>query len=73
MCLAKPGRIIELKNDKATVSYGGAKIAAVTTLTPKAKEGDYVLVHAGFTIEILEESDALKTLECFEEMEKAGE
>ena len=70
MCLAIPGKIIEISSDKnhAMVDYGdGTKRQANISLV-KVKKGDYVLVHAGFAIEILDESEAKKTLELFREM-----
>ncbi len=70
MCLAIPGKIIEISSDKkhAMVDYGdGTKRQANISLV-KVKKGDYVLVHAGFAIEILDESEAKKTLELFKEM-----
>ena len=70
MCLAIPGKIIEISSDKnhAMVDYGdGTKRQANISLV-EVKKGDYVLVHAGFAIEILDESEAEKTLELFREM-----
>ena len=70
MCLAIPGKIIEISSYKnhAMVDYGdGTKRQANISLV-KVKKGDYVLVHAGFAIEILDEDEAKKTLELFKEM-----
>lgn len=70
MCLAIPGKIIGISSDKkhAMVDYGdGTKRQANISLV-KVKKGDYVLVHAGFAIEILDEDEAKKTLELFKEM-----
>ena len=70
MCLAIPGKIIEINSDKnhATVDYGdGTKRKANISLVD-VKKGDYVLVHAGFAIEVLDEKEAEKTLELFREM-----
>jgi len=70
VCLAIPGKIIEISSDKnhAMVDYGdGTKRQANISLV-KVKKGDYVLVHAGFAIEILDEDEAKKTLELFKEM-----
>jgi len=70
VCLAIPGKIIEISSDKnhAMVDYGdGTKRQANISLV-EVKKGDYVLVHAGFAIEILDESEAEKTLELFREM-----
>ena len=70
MCLAIPGKIIEIDSDKnhATVDYGdGTKRRANISLVD-VKKGDYVLVHAGFAIEVLDEKEAEKTLDLFREM-----
>ena len=70
MCLAIPGRIIELDKKKqiATVDYGsGTKRKANVSLV-QVKIGDYVLVHAGFAIQVLDEKEAQETLTLFKEM-----
>ena len=72
MCLAIPARIIELKGDKAVVNAMGNKFAAKTTLLPKAKLGDLVLVHAGFAISMVDEQEAKKTWEIIEKINEVG-
>ena len=70
MCLAIPGKIIEIEkdNEHAIVDYGdGTKRKANISLV-EVKIGDYVLVHAGFAIEVLDEKEAQKTLDLFREM-----
>ncbi|MBW6462507.1 MAG: HypC/HybG/HupF family hydrogenase formation chaperone [DPANN group archaeon] len=55
MCLAIPGKIIEIDKDNATIDYNGIKKQAkIILISPKI--GDYVLVHAGFAIEILKKN-----------------
>ncbi len=71
MCIATPGKIENIIKDKAIVDFNGTKVEASTRLKPATKKDDYVLVHAGFIIEIVEEKDALKTLACFDEIENA--
>lgn len=66
MCLAVPGRISEIKGNKAIVDYGGVKRTADISLVD-VKEGDYVIVHAGFAIQVLSKKDAEETLKIFEE------
>ncbi|NOQ56182.1 MAG: HypC/HybG/HupF family hydrogenase formation chaperone [Nanohaloarchaea archaeon] len=52
MCLAIPGKVIEIDGDTAVIDYDGIKKhAKIMLVSPKI--GDYVLVHAGFAIEIL--------------------
>ena len=70
MCLAIPGKVIEIDKNKehATVDYGdGTKRKANITLV-NVKIGDYILVHAGFAIEVLNEKEAQETLDLFREM-----
>lgn len=69
MCLAIPARIVELEADKAVVDAMGNRFKAKTTLLPKAKLGDVVLVHAGFAISLVDEEEAKKTWELFAEIE----
>ena len=70
MCLAIPGKIIEIDKNKehAIVDYGdGTKRKANVTLVD-VKTGNYVLVHAGFAIEVLSKKEAEETLDLFREM-----
>ena len=70
MCLAIPGKIVEIDENKehATIDYGdGTKRKANVTLVD-VKIGDYVLVHAGFAIEVLDEKEAQETLDLFREI-----
>ena len=75
MCLAIPGKIVEIDANKqhALVDYGdGTKRRANITLVD-VKKGDYVLVHAGFAIQVVDEQEAQETLSLFKEMLSAGE
>ena len=75
MCLAIPGKIVEIdtKNQHATVDYGdGTKRQANVSLVD-VKKGDFVLVHAGFAIEVLDKKEAMETLDLFREMLSAEE
>ena len=69
MCLAIPARIIEMEGDRAVVDAMGNRWKAKTTLLPDAKLGDFVLVHAGFAISLVDEEEAKKTWELFAEIE----
>lgn len=69
MCLAIPMEITEIKeNNMATVTVTGATRDVALDLTPQAKVGDYVLVHAGFAIEVVDADFAAETLSLIEEM-----
>ncbi|NGM16795.1 HypC/HybG/HupF family hydrogenase formation chaperone [Eggerthellaceae bacterium zg-887] len=64
MCLAIPARITERKEGSlATVDILGVSRDVALDLTPQAEEGDYVLVHAGFAIEVVDEAFAQDTLD----------
>ena len=74
MCLAIPGKIVDIdaEKERAVVDYGdGTKREANITLV-EVKIGDYVLVHAGFAIQVLDEKEAKETLDLFREMLSAG-
>lgn len=67
MCLAIPGQVVELKDDHmAVVDYGGTRREA-NIMYVQAKIGDWVVVHAGFALQILDEAEALETLELWDE------
>ncbi len=70
MCLAIPGKIVELdkKKQHATVDYGGGTKRKANVSLVQVKQGDYVLVHAGFAIQVLDKKEALETLALFREM-----
>lgn len=76
MCLAIPGKIktIETQMDglvrMAKVQFGGISKEASLEMVPQAKEGDYVLVHVGVAISVVNEEEAKKT---FEFLKEAGE
>ena len=68
MCLAIPAQITKIKEcASAEVNILGVKRTIATDLTPTAQLGDYVLVHAGFAIEIVSEEEAQKTLDLIRE------
>jgi hydrogenase expression/formation protein HypC len=69
MCLAKPLQLISIDENGTTglVSAGGTIMPVGLELVPEAAPGDYVLVHAGMAIELLDESDAVSILEAYEE------
>lgn len=67
MCLAIPGRIVEINDAKAVIEVGNVKREVFVQLVPDVKLGEYVLVHAGCAIEIVDEEEALKTLEILKE------
>lgn len=70
MCLAFPGKIIEIKNQQATVDFDGVQKHVSISLVSDAVIGDHVIVHAGFAIEKLSEEDAWIVLEEYEKAKK---
>lgn len=68
MCLALPMRIIAVDGALATIATAGLEQRASLMLVPTAKVGDYVLVHAGFAISVLDEAEANETLELLREI-----
>ena len=74
MCLAIPMEITELKDGgMATVSASGATRDIALDLTPNAKVGDFVLVHAGFAIEVVSEQAANETLDLIRQFPEFAE
>ena len=57
MCLAFPAKIVDIKDSLATVERSGVKRDASLMLLPDAKVGDYVLIHAGFAMQIVDEQE----------------
>ena len=69
MCLALPARVVELQApDNAIVELGGVRKTVSVALTPEARVGDYVIVHVGHAIGLLDADEAEKTLALFAEM-----
>jgi hydrogenase expression/formation protein HypC len=69
MCLALPARIVALQDaDQAVVDLGGVRKTVSVALTPEARVGDYVIVHVGHAIGLLDAEEAERTLALFAEM-----
>lgn len=68
MCLAVPMKLESVEGDLGTVSIGGVKRKIGITLLENPKKGDYVLVHAGFAIKIIDELEAEETIKLLNEM-----
>ena len=71
MCLAVPLKLIEIHGNDAVGEEMGMRRAVRVDFIPEPKLGDYVMVHAGFAIERLEEAQALEDLETWEELRDA--
>ena len=68
MCLAIPMKIIEVNDNIGIVESGNIRKKVVLSLINPVKVDDYVIVHAGFAIQLLNEEEAQKTLDLFREM-----
>ena len=73
MCLAIPAKVMTLNGDKANVDFGQGVLRDVNVTLVNVKVGQYVLVHAGYAIQILEEDEALETLNLWKDLLAAGE
>jgi hydrogenase expression/formation protein HypC len=67
MCLSIPARIIKINGPVAEVSVGGTIFRAGLQMVQNAVVGDYVLLHAGFAIQIISEEEAIETLKLLDE------
>jgi len=68
MCLAIPARITAIADQQAEVEVGGVVRTVGLWLTPEAKIGDYVYVHAGFAISIVDEEEAEESLRLLRQL-----
>jgi len=73
MCLAIPARIVSIQDQDAQIDAGGVRRRIGIMLTPDVKVGDYVLVHAGFSIGIVDAREAEETLALFKELADVSE
>ena len=78
MCLAVPGKLLSIAGEDplartGKVSFGGILKEVNLTCVPEAKVGDYVIVHAGLAISILDEEEAARTLEYLREIQAINE
>jgi hydrogenase expression/formation protein HypC len=77
MCLAIPGKIISISGEgferTGKVNFGGIGKDVNLAYVPEAKVNDYVIVHVGFAINTLDESEANKVFEYLKEMGELGE
>lgn len=78
MCLAIPGKVVSLSDDdpllrKGKVSFGGVLKEVSLAYVPEAKIGDYVIVHVGFALSIVDEAEANRVFEYLRQMEELSE
>jgi hydrogenase expression/formation protein HypC len=69
MCLAVPAKITRIdETGQGTASYLGSEVQANFSLVPQAQKGDWVIIHAGFAISVMDAGEARKTLRLFKEL-----
>jgi len=69
MCLAIPAKVIELdEQNLAVIEIGGVRKQVSLMLVDGVEAGDYVLVHAGFAIDKVDEAEARKTMDLLQEL-----
>ncbi|HAV43061.1 TPA: HypC/HybG/HupF family hydrogenase formation chaperone [bacterium] len=71
MCLAVPARVVKIDGSIADLEIGGVIKRASLDLVEEVKVGDYVILHAGFAIQKLDEREAKETLRLLSQMELA--
>lgn len=78
MCLAIPGKVLEIQTDAEGVrmgrtNFGGVVKQVCLEYTPEVEAGDYVLVHVGFALSKVDEEEADRTYRLLEELKQLGE
>ena len=68
MCLAIPAKVVEINGDTAKVDFGAGTMREVNISLVEAKVGEYVIVHAGYAIEVLDRKAAEETLALWNEI-----
>ena len=79
MCLAVPGKIIDILEDehlglrRGRVDFSGIRKEVCLDYTPEARVGDYVLVHVGFALSVVDEQEAYRVFEALRELDQLEE
>jgi len=79
VCLAVPGRVVEIADDcdiafrRGKVDFGGIRKEINLAYTPGVEVGDYVLVHVGFAISVIDETEAQRVFQYLEELDAVNE
>jgi len=68
MCLAIPALVKSIEGNEADAEIGGISRRVSLLLTPEARVGDYVLLHTGYAISVIDQEEAAETLNIFEQM-----
>lgn len=78
MCLAVPGKLVSINGQDGAFRSGKANFGGIVkdvnlAYVPEAKVGDYVLVHVGFALTVVDEEEATKVFTYLKEMDELGE
>lgn len=73
MCLAIPAKIVAIQGDVAKVDFGEGVLREIIVSLVEAKIGEYVLVHAGYAIELIDREQALESLRLWDEILKTAQ
>ena len=78
MCLGVPGKIVDVYSDGLGIAMGKVSFSGITkdvclAYTPEAQPGEYVVVHAGFAISLVDEQEATEVFKMLEQMEELAE
>ena len=73
MCLAIPVRIVSIEGGEAETEIAGVRRRVSIALTPEVKAGEYVLLHTGYAIGVVDEAEAEETLKLLEEIASLSE
>jgi hydrogenase expression/formation protein HypC len=68
LCLAIPAKVLSIKGDMAKVDFGKGVLREVNVMLVEANVGNYVLVHAGYAIQVLDEREAQETLRLWDQI-----
>ncbi len=72
MCVAYPGRVVSISGSHGMVDFSGSQVKVNLSMVP-VKIGDYVLVHAGMAIQIVEKEEAKDWISLFQEIDEASQ
>jgi hydrogenase expression/formation protein HypC len=70
MCLAVPAEVLSVEGNEADVDFSGVRRRISVALTPEVQVGDYVVIHTGFAISVLDQQEAQETLALFRELDE---
>jgi hydrogenase expression/formation protein HypC len=68
MCLAIPAKVVSVEKNTASVDFGEGVLREINVTLVDAKVGDYVLVHAGYAIQVLDEKEAQETIQLWNQI-----